>query len=128
MDLTGFVGKLDRKAQHIETPVLGMLDRQAHLLMLRLRVVKDLTDIEYPTTGHPSLVEFFNPVRDGFLPNLFVERGIDRLAIGKAQSIVGKLGALPQVFELERYQQLVIERIVTRRDRDPAPSEASNNP
>jgi len=67
-------------------------------------------------------------VRDGFLPNLFVERGIDRLAIGKAQSIVGKLGALPQVFELERYQQLVIERIVTRRDRDPAPSEASNNP
>ena len=98
--------------------MLRMLNRQAHLLMLSLRIVKHLSNIEHTTTGHACLVEFGYPVRDRLLPDLFIQRSIDGLAVGKAQRVVGKLRTLPQMLKIERCEQFEIKRIVTRCDRD----------
>ncbi len=84
MDQAWRIGKLDRKSQHVQPTVLGMLNRQTHLLMLCLWIVKHLTDIEHAPARDTRFIELGNPMRDGLLPNLFVQSRIDRLAIGKA--------------------------------------------
>ena len=98
--------------------MLRMLNRQPHLLMLRLGIVEDLADIEYTPTGHTCFVELCYPMRNRLLPDLFIQLCIDGLAIGKAQRVVGKLRTLPQMLEIKRGQQFEIKRIITRCDRN----------
>ena len=41
------IGKLDLKPQNIQAPVVWMLNRQPHLLMLGLRIIKNFLHVEH---------------------------------------------------------------------------------
>ena len=67
--------------------MIRMLNRQPHLLMLGLGVVKGLLHVQHSATGHACLIQDFDPMCDRLFTNFDIDLGVNLLAILKSQLV-----------------------------------------
>ena len=118
MNAARVVGELDRKAEHVERPWTRMLDRDLHLLVADLRILEYLRQAHHAPARHARGIQHLEPVRDRLLADLRVDERVDRRAALEAVALVRKSGCIAQVREAQRVQELEIDLVVGRRDRD----------
>ena len=89
-----------------------MVNGDAHLLVLGLRISKHLGHIEHTATGHTGAVDDFNPMINALQAGACIDLAIDGAAVFKAQTVVGKFGAVFEVFQAQGGEQLDIKTVV----------------
>ena len=78
MDAARLIRKLDGESKHIDRAMDGMFDPDPHALVLHLRIIEDLPQIEYSTTRDSRGVQDLHPVPDGTRAGDLVDPLVDR--------------------------------------------------
>lgn len=84
----------------------GVIDGDAHLLVLGLRIGKHLGHVEHPSARHAGAVDHIDPMRYRHQARARIDLAIDGAAVFKAQRVVGKLGSVFEVLQIKAASNL----------------------